>query len=146
MLNITWINDNIAVGAAFNATDTAEIKKLGIEAIIDLRSEYCDDKRQIEELGLKFLHIKVDDRYSPSTEQLKKIFEFVLPFLKKNKKVLMHCQNGYGRSPLVAIALLTKQGMDLVAALGKVKQRHPACSFTPQQEKFLYSFQELLQK
>lgn len=144
MLNISWINEQIAVGGAFLNEDLPEIKKEDIEAIVDVRSEYCDDAELLKKYNIDFLNIKVDDRYSPTAKQLKEVFNFVEPFLDKGKKVLIHCQNGCGRSPLVAIAILVKKGMNIQEAVNLIEEKHPWVGFTPQQEKFVYNLKNFL--
>lgn len=144
MLNISWINEQIAIGSAFLDEDIPQIKKEFIEAIVDVRSEYCDNKEVLKKYNIAFLNIKVDDRYCPTEKQLKEVFNFISPFLDKGKKVLIHCQNGCGRSPLVAIAVLVKRGMDIQKAANLVEEKHPWTGFTPQQEKFVYNLNSSL--
>ena len=138
-VNISWVTEQIAVSGAFLNEDIPYLKRAGIDAIVDVRSEYSDNKELIEGFELEFLNIKVDDRYSPTLKQLERIFNFIEPLLDKGKRVLIHCQNGCGRSPLVAIATLTKRRMNIADAVGLVEDKHPIVSFTPQQERFIYN-------
>jgi len=138
MVDASWITSQIAVSGAFLDSDIPYLKRKGINAIVDVRSEYCDNKELIAKFGLKFLHIAVDDRYSPTFDQLKIIFNFVEPILDKGKKILIHCQNGCGRSPLVAIAILAKRGMIVPEAVSLIEDKHPKMSFTYHQERFVY--------
>jgi len=138
MFFITWITDNLAIGPALNSTDLAELKNIRIAAVIDVRSEATDDGSLLKKSGIDFLHIDVDDRHSPTKEQLDSILNFANPLLDKNKRILVHCQNGYGRSPLVVIAILVNRGMDISDAISLMYGKHPTATFTPQQEKFIY--------
>ena len=139
MVEIFWVTDKLAVSRAFCDEDILSLREQGIDAIVDLRSEHCDNIKLIEELCIQFLHVEVDDRYSPIFEQLEEIFHFIEPLLDSNKKILIHCQNGCGRAPLVAIAVLAKRGMAIADAVGLVEDNNPTTGFTPQQEKFIYS-------
>lgn len=141
MVRMTWINNNIAVGPAFGKSELNEIRQMGIEAIIDVRSEYQDDAVLIRELGMRFFHVAVDDRYAPTQKQLESILDFVNPLLNQDKKILIHCQNGYGRSPLVAIAILIKRGMYAADAVRLLEDKHPVVNFTLQQQEFIYSLE-----
>lgn len=141
MVRMTWIDNNIAVGPAFRKSDLNKIGQMGIEAIVDVRSEYQDDAVLIRELGMEFFHIPVDDRYAPTQKQLESILDFVNPLLNQDKKILIHCQNGYGRSPLVAVAILIKRGMYAADAVGLLEDKHPVVNFTPQQEEFIYGLE-----
>jgi len=143
VVRLIWINDNIAISPAFRTDELMNIKEMEIDAIIDVRSEYQDDADLIKRAGMEFFHVGIDDRYMPTHEQLESILKFVDPLLAQNRKILIHCQNGYGRSPLVAIAILVKYGMHVPDAVGLMEDRHPTISFTPQQEKFIYSLERV---
>lgn len=138
MIEIFWITDQLAVSGAFLDENIYFLREQGIEAVVDLRSEHCDNVKLIEELCIQFLHVEIDDRYSPTPEQLEEIFHFVDPLLDSHKKVLIHCQNGCGRAPLVAAALLAKRGMAVADAVSLVEDKNPTTGFTPQQDKFIY--------
>jgi len=139
MVNISWINEQIAISGAISDKDILHLKTEGINAIVDVRSEYCDNRELIEKDGMQFLHVEVDDRYAPTERQLEAVLNFIDPLLDQNKKILVHCQNGYGRSPLTVIAILVKRGMDIASAVTLIEDKHPLASFTPQQEEFIYN-------
>lgn len=139
MAKYSWINEQIAVSGAISPLDISGLKRGGIDAIVDLRSECCDFKEVIENIGLKFLHIKVDDRYNPTFGQLEEIFNFAEPLLSEGKKILIHCQNGCGRAPLAAVAILAKKGMSIQEAVGLMESKHPITSFSEPQKKFIYT-------
>ncbi len=78
----------------------AELQKLGITTIVDLRGEDRDkiqwERRQAESLGLRFVHIPVGGWSAPTDEQ-------VLQFLSlfhgdSNQKVFVHCHFGNDRT------------------------------------------------
>lgn len=137
--DFSWITDQIAVSSSFLDEDISYIKGKGIDAIVDMRSEYRDNEKRIKEFGMQFLHIPVDDRYSPTFKQLQQIFNFIEPLFDNGKKILIHCQNGCGRSPLVAIAILAKRGMNIAKAVSLVEDKHPQTGFTEHQQRFIYS-------
>ena len=138
MVDVSWVTPQIAVGRAFLDEDVYCLKNLGIDAIVDVRSEYCDNKELIEKLGLEFLHVDIDDGYIPSLEQLRKIFNFVEPLLDRKKKIFIHCQNGYGRSPLVVAAILAKRGCTISEAVSLLEEKYPKASFSLNQQNFIY--------
>jgi protein-tyrosine phosphatase len=138
MIEISWINEQIGVGRAFHDADVPYLKRMGIDAIIDVRSEYCDNQELIRNFGLEFLHVGIDDGYTPTFEQLERIFNFVDPLLDEGKKILVHCQNGYGRSPLVAIAILANRGKTIPQAVSEIYDKHPEAIFSAHQRNFIY--------
>jgi protein-tyrosine phosphatase len=105
---------------------------------VDVRAEYCDDKEAIEKFGMQFLHVEIDDRYSPAPEQLEKIFKFVEPLFDAGKKILIHCQNGCGRAPLIVVAILANKGMNIPDAVNLIEKKHPQTGFSHPQEEFIY--------
>ena len=133
-----WITENLAIGPALSQEEIKELPKIGIWAIIDMRSEYIDNRYLLSSLGIEFLHISVDDRYSPDFKQVEKLWQFVQVQWQIGKKVYIHCQNGYGRSPIGAICILVKSGWRMEKALYLVEDKHPFVSFTDNQQKFLY--------
>lgn len=139
MVSISWITEQIAVGSAFLDEDISTLKAKGIDAIVDVRSEYCDNRELIEKSGMQFLHVGVDDRYSPTLKQLEAIFNFVEPLLDEGKKILIHCQNSCGRSPSIAVAILAKRGMDIDEAVNLIEDKHPITGFSQPQENFIYT-------
>ncbi len=137
-MRISWVTEQIAVGKAPLQDDFLYLKNLGINAIVDVRSEYCDDKELINKLGMKFLHLEIDDGYTPQKDDLDKLFKFALPLLEEGKKIFIHCQNGVGRAPLVCVVLLVKMGWQVQEAVNQVEEKHPFTSFNSRQEKFIY--------
>jgi len=134
---IYWITPQVAISAAIAESDILDLKVSGIDAIVDMRSEYSDNVEAVKRAGLSFLHVGVNDRCNPSGEQLEEIFDFISPLLDEGRNVLIHCQNGAGRSPLVATALLSKRGMSLSEAARLVKDKNPKTGFSEEQERFI---------
>lgn len=138
MLDFSWITQQIAVSGAFTDDDIPHLNENKIDAVIDIRSEYYDNKNLLHNHGIDYLNIPVDDRYSPSITQLEQIFTFIEPLLNSRKKILVHCQNGCGRSTLTVAAILAKKGVQISDAINLLKEKHPRTSFTIEQEKFIY--------
>ncbi len=137
MNNMSWINGQIAVSGAFTDQDIPLLKKQGIKAVIDIRSERRDNEELLKKHGMDYLRVKVDDTFSPSLEQFADVMDFVEPILNKGHKVLIHCQNGAGRSPLAVIAVLVSRGMKTSDALRLIKRKHPKTGLTDNQRYFL---------
>ena len=137
MHNISWINEQIAVSGAFKDQDIPYLEEQGINAVLDIRSERKDNEELLKKHGMDYLRVKVKDTLSPSYYQLEMAINFVKPLLEKESKILIHCQNGAGRSTLITVAVLAWQGMKTSDAVQLVKQRHPRCGFTENQQRFL---------
>lgn len=137
MFTFEWVDNNLAVGSAFDDSDIPKIAKWGVDAIIDVRAEGHDDEARIKEAGMEYLHVDVADRCAPTQKQLIAIFRFALPLIRRNKKIFVHCHHGNGRSPLVIISILVERGMSVSDAIRLVKEKYTGFAITHIQENFI---------
>src|ERR1700730_19277893 len=99
------VSDVLFRGAQPSAQGRAELKKLGITTIVDLRGNrgpVAFERRQAETLGMRFIDIPVLGWSTPSNEQ-------VAQFLKLFKddpqqKIFVHCYYGEDRSGVMVAA------------------------------------------
>ena len=94
------INEHLYRGAQPKAEGLAELKKLGITTIVDLRSEDPEkiawERQQAESLGLRFVHIPVSGWSPPTNEQ---VVQFLSLFHDDpNQKIFVHCRFGDDRT------------------------------------------------
>lgn len=122
-LNFTWITDKLAVGGAPSRRDYRRLATLGITAIVDTREEASDDPQALEKLGIRLLHLPTEDRQSLSQQQLQRGASWAIEQLAERGKVLVHCQHGVGRGPLLGMAVLIAQGLSAPEALKTVRSR-----------------------
>jgi len=131
------INDQIFLSCEFGDDAVRGIKEEGFDAVIDLRAEAFDNESLIRECGMEFFHASIVDHGNPTLDCLESIFGFVDPFLDAGKKILIHCKNGTGRAPLVAIAVLAHRSAALSAAVALVEAQHPDIGFSEVQKRFI---------
>jgi len=139
-LDIDWVDDRLAVGAALSPNQLGLIKAQGIGAVVDLRAEAADDPDLLGKYGIGFLHLGVPDGEAPSPAQLERGIAWVREQWARGRKVLVHCQGGLGRSPCFATALLMAEGLSLAEAFGKVKAARKAAALTAGQWEALRRF------
>ena len=128
-VDLHWLTDELAVGAAFpmeSATHLAEAQ--GIRAVIDLREEDCDDERRLREAGIDLLYLPTPDQLSPREATLERGVEFARDHLARGNRVLIHCQGGIGRSALLALCVLVDLGFEPLDALAHAKNCREAVS------------------
>lgn len=94
------INDVLFRGAQPQETGLAELKKLGITTIVDLRGEdhekYEWERKESESLGMRFVHLSVSGWAPPSDEQ---IAQFLALFRDDpHQRVFVHCRFGDDRT------------------------------------------------
>ncbi|MDB3875810.1 dual specificity protein phosphatase family protein [Amylibacter sp.] len=90
-------------------------------------------KKKISDCCIRWLHLPVDDFDIPS-ENISLIIEELLNLLNSNKRILIHCKGGQGRSGMLAMRLLVEQGLDPNKALKKIRKIRPYAIETKQQE------------
>lgn len=122
-LNMSWVTQHLAVGGRIHPQDIAALARLGVTAVIDTRSEYCDDARALAEEQIELLHLPTPDTYPLSVEQLRKGAIWAQERMKKGGRVLIHCEHGVGRSVLLTTAVLVYDGMKANDALTLVQEK-----------------------
>src|ERR1700736_1688854 len=93
------INDGLYRGAQPNEQGLAELKKLGITTIVDLRAEDRGksewERQQAEKLGMKFVHIPIAGFAAPTNEE---VAQFLSLFSDPQQKIFVHCLLGEDRT------------------------------------------------
>lgn len=118
----SWIQPDLAVGGAFPIEHAAcLVGDHGVGAVIDVRSEACDDPRVIGRCGLRFLHLPTEDMCGVSQPRLDQGVAFAEAAAADGLKLLVHCQHGVGRSALVALCILIARGLTPLEALSVAK-------------------------
>lgn len=127
--DLHWITDHVAVGGCFPADRAAHLaEREGIAAVIDLRGEDCDDDAALRAAGIEFLHLPTPDMHPPDVAMLERGVAFARRFIDSDRKVLIHCQHGIGRSALLALCVLVDLGFEPLAALTRAKDRREKIS------------------
>jgi hypothetical protein len=120
--SFTWIRPDLAVGGAF-PIERADclVSDHGIGAVIDVRSEACDDVVVLQRCGLRFLHLPTEDTCGVTQAHLDQGVAFAEAVAGDGLRLLVHCQSGVGRSALVAVCILTARGHAPLDALAIMK-------------------------
>ena len=98
--NAGKINEVLYRGAQPRKPGFAQLKKLGVTTIVNLRREDRSkinwERREVEELGMRFVHIPVGGWAPPSQEQ---VAEFLALFRNHpGEKIFVHCRFGDDRT------------------------------------------------
>ena len=133
-LNLSWITPELAVGGSFPSARAEELAAaLGVAAVVDLRSEACDDEAVLRRHGLTLLHLPTQDHCAVSRDMLDDGVRFTAQRLARGEKVLLHCEHGIGRSALLALCVLVERGLEPMAALRRAKDARELVSPSPAQ-------------
>lgn len=123
-------------------------KKLGISLIVMLASdEEClritghDLQSKYKQEGFKVLYMPIPDFGTPTDEGLEEAVSLVSEHARKDRKVVIHCHAGKGRTGMFA-ACLAKSEMDYSSeeAISWVRKFIPGAVEVPEQELFVRSF------
>ena len=98
--NAGKISDVLFRGAQPKESGLAELKKLGITTVVDLRGEdrekYEWERKETESLGMRFVHLSVSGWAPPGDEQ---VAQFLALFRDDpHQKVFVHCRFGDDRT------------------------------------------------
>ena len=103
--NAGKINDSLFRGAQPSSEGIAELKKLGITTIVDLRGEDPDkikwEQQQAESAGMRFVNIPVSGWSPPANDQ---VAQFLSLFKNHNDKIFVHCKFGDDRTGVFVAA------------------------------------------
>lgn len=127
--DLSWLTDHLAVGGCFPIGRAVHLAQAhGIAAVVDLREEDCDDQQQLAAAGLEFLHLPTPDLQPSTVDMLDRGVAFAGRHVARGEKVLIHCQHGIGRSPLLALCVMVDQGWEPLAALAHAKDQRALVS------------------
>jgi predicted protein tyrosine phosphatase len=127
--DLHWLTDVVAVGGCFPVERAAELAAThGIRAIVDLREEDCDDAERLAAAGIDFLHLPTPDLNAASISMIDRGVAFARAHIDRGERVLIHCQHGIGRSPLLALCVLVDLGWKPLDALAHAKDRRAVVS------------------
>ncbi len=122
-LNMSWVNEHLAVGGRIHPEDIQALGKTGIRHVVDTRAEYCDDREALAREHIELLYLPTPDTYPLSISQLMQGVVWVNERLDKGERVLIHCEHGVGRSVLLTCAVLVARGMHASEALDLVQRK-----------------------
>jgi tyrosine-protein phosphatase SIW14 len=103
--NAGKINETLLRGAQPSAQGLAELKKLGVTTVIDLRGNrgpVAWERAQVESLGMHFVNIPISGWSPPSDRQ---VAEFLrLTKQDPEQKIFVHCYYGKDRTSVMVAA------------------------------------------
>jgi protein tyrosine phosphatase (PTP) superfamily phosphohydrolase (DUF442 family) len=134
-LKKSQITANLFLGGQYNLRGLQKLKEMGITAIINMRMHSIYQAARFQ--GFHYLHLPTPDNTAPKLEDLVKGAEFARDEIKNGGKVYIHCRQGLGRGPTMAIAYLEKMGATFEDAFATVKRARSFISPRPSQIKRL---------
>ena len=118
----SWVLPDLAVGGAFPLSEAARLAgEHGLGAVIDLRSEACDDPDRLRACGLHFLHLPTPDLLGVTQPMLDRGVAFARLCARRKRRLLVHCQYGIGRSATLVLCIVVDRGLAPLEALNLAK-------------------------
>jgi dual specificity MAP kinase phosphatase len=114
------ITADLFLGSQYTKAGLKKLKELGITAIVNMRIHNVYVKARYE--GIKYLHLPTVDNTAPALDDLRKGAIFIENEIKNKGKVYVHCRQGLGRGPTMALAYLIKTGLTFNDAFALVRR------------------------
>ena len=137
--DLVYFDEFLAVGGV---SKLELIKKEGINAILDMRMEDYHNEINLKKLNIAYMRLKVPDRGFPSINDSSNAIEWINNHKKNGHKVLIHCNLGRGRAPLMSIAYLISEGIKRNKAIQRIKDIRKSIFLNKDQLKFLEIFEK----
>ena len=119
-LKRSQVTANLFLGGQYNLRGLSRLKAIGITGIINMRIHSIYTEAQYQDFH--YLHLPTPDNTAPAMQDLIKGADFAHNEISNNGKIYIHCRQGLGRGPSMAIAYLLKMGATYDDALSTVKK------------------------
>lgn len=99
------INDNFYRGGQPTETGLAELKKLGIKTIINLRTtgkDVLEEENAAKQLGLSFINMPLNNWLKPKYSEVENVLKLINDV--NNQPVFLHCNRGSDRTGTIVAA------------------------------------------
>jgi protein tyrosine phosphatase (PTP) superfamily phosphohydrolase (DUF442 family) len=138
------ITANLFLGSQYSLIGLRKLKALGITAIVNMREHSVYTTAQYEHI--KYLHLPTVDNKPPGLDVLQRGATYIYDEIKAGGKVYVHCRQGLGRGPTMAIAYLIKAGATFNDAFALVKSVRTFINPRPGQVERLKEFEKVCRK
>ncbi len=119
---LSWITKQLAVGhAPMSYEELDSIKEQGIGAIVNLCAEFSDLHEIEEQAGFEVYYLPIHDECAPEMERMEEALHWLDEAIYLNKKILVHCRHGIGRTGTFVSAYLLRRGLGLKIAENTLK-------------------------
>lgn len=112
--NFFKVNDHIYRGGQPKPEGFAELKKLGVATVIDLRDNddnALKEKALVEKTGMRFVNFPLGNWARPDAKDIEKILAEINA--AANQPVFVHCKRGSDRTgTVIAVYRMTHDGWD----------------------------------
>ncbi|AUX43117.1 uncharacterized protein SOCE26_045580 [Sorangium cellulosum] len=134
----TWVSPSLLVGGFLLPGDVAELRRLGVRAVINVSRELYDPVLALRAAGVEYLRVPCWDMCSPTLEEAARGVAFLERHLRAGHRVHVHCASGVGRSVALALCYLTTRGgLEVDEAVALFTRQRPRVALRRTQREFV---------
>lgn len=142
MLKLSQITPQLHLGGQYQRRGWPQLKKRGITAVVNLRTEFDDNHAGLA--PPRYLYLPTVDEEPPTLVQLKEGVAFIATEISWGGRVYVHCHFGVGRAATLVAAYLVSTGLTPDQAWACIRQVRPFVWPTPPQSEQVESFASLV--
>jgi protein tyrosine phosphatase (PTP) superfamily phosphohydrolase (DUF442 family) len=141
------VNDFLYRGAQPRGDGVEELKKLGIDTIVDLRGELHglieNERQQAESLGIRFINLPGSGWATADDEQIAQFFSLIRE--RPRRKIFIHCWLGGDRSGMfIAAYRIAFEGWSPEQAIQEMRSFHYLHFWHPNMARWVKRFPDHL--
>jgi protein tyrosine/serine phosphatase len=145
--NAGKIDDHLFRGAQPDQDGVQSLQKLGVTTIIDLRAEdhnrSAEEKKQAENIGIKFVLIPNDGWSNPTDAHMAEFFRLIAQ--RPQQAIFVHCQFGEDRTGVyVAAYRMVFEHWTWQQALAEMRDFHFTSFWHPNMKNYVKHFPQRL--
>ncbi|KPZ54758.1 diacylglycerol kinase family protein [Pseudoalteromonas sp. P1-25] len=136
---IQKINEHLFLACRLFPSDIDTLKENGITAILDVTCEFDGLEWSSTQENISYLNIPVLDHSVPTHSQLNQAINWIHHHIKEDRRVVVHCALGRGRSVFVMAAYLLSQdkNADVHQILAQIKETRETANLNKHQLRHL---------
>ncbi|MCF2916354.1 dual specificity protein phosphatase family protein [Pseudoalteromonas sp. Cn5-37] len=133
------INEHLFLACRLFPSDIDTMKEMGITAILDVTCEFDGLEWSSTQENIRYLNIPVLDHSVPTRAQLHQAINWIDHQVKADRRVVVHCALGRGRSVFVMAAYLLSQNKDadVHQVLAQIKETRETANLNKRQLRHL---------